>query len=53
MNPDHLSLATIIILGISLILLILLSALFSASETAYTTITNFKYETHYKKKKKN
>ncbi len=53
MDPNHLSLATIIALGFSLLLLILLSALFSASETAYTTITNFKYETHYKKKKKN
>lgn len=46
-------LSVVIILGITLIILIFLSAFFSASETSYTSVTNFKHETHYKKKKKN
>lgn len=46
-------LSTIILLGITLLILIFLSAFFSASETSYTSITNFKHETYYKKKKKN
>lgn len=46
-------LAPTIILGISLILLIMISGIFSAAETAFTSITKFKYDTFYKKKKKN
>lgn len=46
-------LTSIILLGITLIILIFLSAFFSASETSYTSVTNFKHETYYKKKKKN
>lgn len=40
-------------LGIGLILLITLSSFFSASETAITSSSIYKVESHYKKKKKN
>ena len=46
-------LSQIILLAISLVVLIFLSAFFSASETSYTSITNFKHETFYKKRNKN
>lgn len=52
MDPWPNSIIYLILLGIALIVLIFLSACFSASETAFTSITKFKYDTYYKKKKK-
>lgn len=52
MDPYSNSVISIILLGICLLLLIMLSAVFSASETAYTSITKFRFDTHYKKKHK-
>ncbi len=41
-----------ILLGIVLVLLIILSSIFSSFEMAITTITDYKYESYYEKKKK-
>lgn len=46
------SVSTTVILGIVLILLIFLSSVFSSFEMAITTITNYKFESFYEKKKK-
>ncbi len=43
---------SITLLGIALIFLIIFSGIFSSSETAFTTVTQFKYDTYYKKRKK-
>ena len=43
---------SITLLAIALLVLIVFSGIFSSSETAFTTITKFKYDTYYKKRKK-
>lgn len=53
MEQDSNLIVITIILGILLILLIVLSAIFSSSETAFTSVTKYKFDTYYKKKKKN
>ena len=42
----------ITLLGIGLLILIILSGCFSSSETAFTSVTKFKFDTYYKKKNK-
>ncbi len=43
---------SITLLGIALLVLIIFSGIFSSSETAFTTVTKFKFDTHYKKRRK-
>lgn len=53
MTSEPENIVNIVLMGIALIVLIFLSAIFSASETSLTSVSKFKFDTYYKKKKKN
>lgn len=50
---DTVSIPTTVLLGIVLVILIFLSSIFSSFEMAITTITDYKFESYYEKRKKN
>lgn len=53
MQEDTQTIIKLVLMAIALVLLIVLSATFSACETSLTSVTKFKFDTHYKKHKKN